>query len=188
MAYLIITGVTLDEENKLVREAQKNRASFDQLYALYLPKVYGFVMGKIKNREAAEDLTGEIFLKILEGLPNYQFRGLPFGAWVFQIARNHLSNYYSISHRKACESLENPERFKDESEESNPATLARRKSTKQSLLNHFHVLTSQESEVVRLKYFAELSNQEIAATLGIHPNHVGVLLFRALKKLKTDYV
>lgn len=179
--------MTLDEENKLVREAQENRESFDKLYALYLPKVYGFVMGKIKSRETAEDLTGEIFLKILEGLPNYQFRGLPFGAWVFQIARNHLSNYYATSHRKACDTLENPGLLKDESEESDPATLARRKSTKQSLLNHFHVLTSQESEAVRLKYFAELSNKEISATLGIHPNHVGVLLFRALKKLKSDY-
>ncbi|MBT7483560.1 sigma-70 family RNA polymerase sigma factor, partial [Candidatus Peregrinibacteria bacterium] len=67
------------------------------------------------------------------------------------------------------------------------AKETRRKNLRENLIKSFHVLKKQEKEVIRLKYFAELSNQEIADTLGLSPNHIGVILFRALKKLKTSY-
>lgn len=179
--------LNLEEENQLVHDAQKHLESFEALYELYLPKVYGFVMGRVRSQTIAEDLVSEIFLKILEGLPKYAFRGVPFGAWVFQIVRNHLQDYYGKAKRTAHDSLEDTSWLKDEDETNDPAALARQKNLRQTLLDSFHVLTEQEADVVRLKYFAELSNQEIAETLDLTANHVGVLLYRALHKLKTDY-
>lgn len=180
--------VTIQEEQQLVQEAQEHLESFEKLYDLYLPKVYGFVMGKVRSQAIAEDLVSEAFLKILEGLPKYKFRGLPFGAWVFQIVRNHLNDYYAKAKRTQFDSLEDTSWLKDEDEEKDPATIARRNSTRQSLIDLFHVLTPQEAEVVRLKYFADLSNQEIADSLSLKANHVGVLLYRSLQKLKAEYV
>lgn len=180
--------MTPDEENQLVREAQTNLEQFEVLYALYLPKVYGFVMNKVRSASLAEDLTSEIFVKVLEGLPRYRFQGRPFGAWVFQIVRNHLLDHYAKQGRSRHDTLEDPTWLKDENELNDPAALARQKNTRDTLEKQIDTLPLQEAEVVRLKYFAELSNQEIAATLNLQPNHVGVLLFRALKKLKQSHV
>lgn len=180
--------MTIEEEQQLVRAAQENLESFEALYALYLPKVYGFVMGKIRSQTTTEDLVSEIFLKILDGLPKYKFRGLPFGAWVFQIVRNHLNDYYGKAQRTQHDSIEDAGWLKDEDETRNPAAIARQKNLRDTLTKSFNVLNEQEAEVVRLKYFADLSNQEIATTLGIKPNHVGVVLYRALQKLKSEHV
>ncbi len=179
--------MNLQEEQQLVKEAQENVEKFEELYELYFPKVYGFVASKINRRETTEDLVSEIFVKILDGLPRYQFRGLPFGAWVFRIARNHLKDFYAKSSRSDIGSLENADWLKDEDSTRDPAKQARRKNLKENLIACFHVLTPAEEEVIRLKYFAELSNKEIADSLSISANHVGVHLFRALKKLKNDY-
>ena len=179
--------VTIDEENKLVRSAQENLESFEALYHLYLPKVYGFVVPKVHSRSLAEDLVGEIFLKILDALPRYRFQGFPFGAWVFRIARNHLRDHYAKAKRQQHDTLDDTGWIKDEDEANDPAELARRASLREGLLKSFEVLTDQEAEVVRLKYFADLSNQEIAETLDLNPNHVGVILYRALKKLRNEH-
>jgi len=179
--------VNLEEEQQLVLDAQENVERFDELYELYFPKVYGFVMGKVSSRDIAEDLVSEIFIKILEGLPRYQFRGLPFGAWVFRIVRNHLKDYYAKAGRSQVGNLEDADWLKDEDTTRDPVKETRRKNLRENLIKSFHVLKKQEEEVIRLKYFADLSNQEIAETLGLSANHTGVIIYRALKKLKTSY-
>jgi RNA polymerase sigma-70 factor, ECF subfamily len=179
--------MTPQEEQQLVISAQTNVESFEKLYDLYFPKVFGFVMGKIQSRSITEDLVSEMFIKILEALPRYQFRGLPFGAWVFRIVRNHLKDYYGKAKRKNFDHLENADWLEDGDKSRNPDEIARQNSLRTTLVNSFHVLNDQEEEVVRLKYFSELQNKEISDILGISPNNVGVILFRALKKLKSEH-
>ena len=179
--------MNIEEELKLVRKAQRNVESFEELYDLYFPKVYGFIMTKIRNQELAEDLTSEVFIKILEALPKFQARGLPFGAWVFRIVRNHLKDYYKKAARINFSKLDDTTWIKDEDSLKDPAKTARTKSERAYLVRAFHVLTDLEEEMVRLKYFSELSNQEISATLSLSANYVGVTLYRALQKLKTEY-
>ncbi len=175
------------DEQQLVAEAQENVEKFEELYEIYFPKVYGFVAGKVNGRATAEDLTSEIFIKILQALPRYKYKGVPFGAWVFRIVRNHLKDYYAKNSKRATGNLEDTNWIKDEDLDRDPAKKTKRKNLKQNLIKSFSALKGQEEEVVRLKYFAELSNQEVADALGLSPNHVGVILFRALKKLKTAY-
>lgn len=175
------------EEQQLVAEAKENVEKFEELYEIYFPKVYGFVAGKINDRDMAEDLVSEIFIKILEGLPRYRYKGAPFGAWVFMIVKNHLKDYYTKAKKRSAGNMEDVEWIKDEDLDRNPAKKAERENLKQNLIKCFSVLSKTEEEVVRLKYFAELSNQEIADTLQLSANHVGVILFRSLKKLKKVY-
>jgi RNA polymerase sigma-70 factor (ECF subfamily) len=180
-------GVTPSEENKLVRAAQHNVEAFEALYDLYFPKVYGFVMGRIRRQDVAEDLVSEIFMKILEGLPKYTFKGYPFGAWVFQVARNHLYDYYAKSKRQQVGQLEDPDWLEADDRTTDPVAQVAQKELRTSLENLMSVLTDQERDVVQLRYFAQLSNQEIAETLGLSPNNVGVILYHSLKKLKAEH-
>lgn len=82
------------DEAKTVLAAQGGeQAALSDLYGHYFPRVYRYVCARLASNEDAEDVTEEIFLKIIDNLGAYQFRGLPFGAWVFRIARNEVVSH-----------------------------------------------------------------------------------------------
>ena len=76
--------------------------AFDRLW----PRCYRLARHMTGNREAAEDLTEEVFLKVLERLGSYQFRGLPFSAWLYRIARNHMIDHLRSRPRQVISSLD----------------------------------------------------------------------------------
>jgi Sigma-70 region 2 len=82
------------DEADLIRAAQAHRSTFALLYQRYLPRVYYYVRTRLASDEDAADLTQQIFLQVLDALPDYQPRGAPFAAWLFQIARNAVADFY----------------------------------------------------------------------------------------------
>ena len=74
-------------ERLLVEAAQKDPAKFGALYEIHFERIYAFVVRRVNDRDRAEDLTSEIFHKALANLKNYEWRGLPFQAWLFRIGR-----------------------------------------------------------------------------------------------------
>src|SRR5579883_1140839 len=82
------------DEAELVRAAQADPSTFAQIYQRYLPRVYHYVRARLDGEEDAADLTQQVFLQALAALPGYQPRGVPFAAWLFQIARHAVSDFY----------------------------------------------------------------------------------------------
>src|SRR5215469_12014266 len=76
------------EERRLVEAAQNDPARFDALYELHFDRVYGFVAGRVHDRVTAEDVTSEVFYRALANLKTYEWRGVPFAAWLLRIAAN----------------------------------------------------------------------------------------------------
>src|SRR5205807_6883190 len=75
-------------ERLLVEAAQSDPARFDALYELHFERVYGFIAGRVRDRATAEDLTSEVFYKALANLRSFEWRGVPFVAWLLRIAAN----------------------------------------------------------------------------------------------------
>lgn len=174
----------LATEQQLVERAKSDFSDFDVLYGYYFPKIFSFVRGKINDDKQAEDLVGEIFLKVLRGLKNFEWRNLPFGAWLFTVARNHLKDYYSkISHSHDSLDIAETE-VADEERERDPRESAGRNEIRARIRKALGKLDGREQEVLRLKFFAGLRNTEIAATLNLSQRNVAVILFRSLRKLK----
>ena len=80
------------EERLLVEAAQRDPARFASLYEAHFERVYAYVSRRVRDRHLAEDVTSEVFHQALAGLPRFEWRGVPFGAWLFQIARNALAD------------------------------------------------------------------------------------------------
>jgi len=76
------------DERKLVEAAQEDPKKFDVLYELHFERVYAFVASWVRNRTTAEDVTSEVFHKALANLTSYEWRGVPFVAWLLRIAAN----------------------------------------------------------------------------------------------------
>src|SRR5213594_540867 len=85
----------------LVKRAQAfEGAAIEALYQAYYPKVYNYGFLQMGDVQAAEDLASDVMLKMIESINKYHFRGLPFGAWVFRIARNRLIDLHRRRRRR----------------------------------------------------------------------------------------
>jgi RNA polymerase sigma-70 factor (ECF subfamily) len=170
------------KEDQLIRLSQDNRVQFELLFDGYFDRVFNYVFSRTSNRQVAEDLTGQIFLQILEALPRYQSRQ-QMAAWVFTIARNTLISHYRFTFRHPLQSLETAGLL-----ESNPIP-ALGGNTKDAdrhidLEKAINQLSMKDHELLRLKYAAGLSYEEMGDLLGKSPGAIKMAIHRLLRKLE----
>ena len=93
------------KERLLVQAAQKDPVRFGELYESHFERIYAFIAHRVHDRAIAEDLTSDVFHKALASLPRYDWRGVPFAAWLYRIAANVVSDQWK---RGAREIVEDP--------------------------------------------------------------------------------
>lgn len=179
-------ALELQEEQQLVERAKVNSESFGKLYDFYFPKVYAFIAAKIYDRDDAEDITGDIFVKVLENLHHYEWRGLPFGAWVFRIARNTLNDYYGRYGKTKVTPIDEAYGVSEDEEKTSPHKKAAKEELAEKVKEILDDLPERELSVVQLKFFGELSNREIVDITGLSESNVAVILYRTLRKIKPE--
>ena len=171
----------LEQENQLVEEAKQDSSKFGLLYDKYVNQIYRYVMRRVNDTEVAEDLVSQTFFDALSHLSSYQFKGYPFSAWLYKIAHNNVLKWYRVNNRVQKVDLEEIAEIRsDEDIVEGLNVQSEAEVVKEALLK----LDPEDRELVRLKYFEEVSNIEIAEIMGISANNVGVKLYRALKELK----
>src|SRR5262245_1879518 len=87
-----MTGQGSGREKKLIEAAKRDPARFAELYEANFSRVYGYIARRIRDRAVAEDLTSDVFHQALANLPRFEWRGIPFGAWLIRIAANAISD------------------------------------------------------------------------------------------------
>ena len=159
---------------------QPNQERFQELYRAYFPKMYAYVAYHVPNPADAEDVVSEVFQKAMKRMG--QMRGESFAAWLFGIARNAIADFYRRNGR-AVEALD------DElhSNEPAPDTLVIASETRGELLRLIGALSPRRQEIITLKFFGGLRNQEIAAVLALDERSVASHLSRALRDLHERY-
>jgi len=181
-----INCVDLNEEKQLVESAKVNIGSFSRLYDHYFPKVYAFVAAKICDRADTEDLVGDIFMKALENLHGFEWRGVPFGAWIFRIARNTLNDYFGKSAKTRTADIEKVYGISEDQEKTSPHVKASREELSEKVKEVLKTLPERDLNVIQLKFFSEMSNREITQITGLSESNVAVIIYRTLKKIKPD--
>jgi RNA polymerase sigma factor (sigma-70 family) len=158
-------------------------ALFETWYVAEMPRLFRYVMYRVRDQAAAEELTAAVCEEALKHLHRYQPGRGDLNGWMFGIAHNVLKQHFRSQARRGISvplelfhTLHAPGRSPEQAVELIEVF-------RQAVRGLRH-LPDQEQEVVALRYGAELSNQEIAEVMGLNPNHVGVLLHRALKKLR----
>jgi len=179
-------GFTLQEEKELVERAKTDQEAFSQLYDYYFSRIFGYIFKRVGHRETVEDLVSEIFTKAFVNIEKFEYRGYSFGAWLYQIATNHLIDYYRKKAKVGEIELEEGINYEDE--KIKPEEQVDLKQTNVLVKKVVEQLPDKYQEILMLKFFAELSNQEIARVVGKNPNHVGVMIFRGLKIFKKEFV
>ncbi|MFZ3339678.1 MAG: sigma-70 family RNA polymerase sigma factor [Terriglobales bacterium] len=166
---------TQAEERLLVEAAQKDPARFGDLYELHFERVYAFVWRRVGSREVAEDLTSEVFHKALANLHRFEWRGVPFGAWLLKIAANAITD--QAQRRRQELSFDDPPEISAKPRMEQAQDLAR-------LFRLVNELPQDQRNVVVMRFAEEKSIREAAHQLRRSEGAVKQLQFRALENLR----
>jgi RNA polymerase sigma-70 factor, ECF subfamily len=173
----------MTDPSQLVARAQTGEAdAIGHLYDQHQAEIFRYLWARVGERALAEDLTGEVFMRMLTGLPGYRPSAAPFRAWLYQIARNLLIDHYRKTGKRTMVSLQQSETVKDHSPDL--VTLVDQRLTMERVHRALTGLDAAQRDVVTLRFLSGLSLQEVAQTLGKTENAVKALQHRGLAALR----
>jgi RNA polymerase sigma-70 factor, ECF subfamily len=177
----LLTVVTQEQDERLLIEAaQKDPSRFAELYENHFDRVYAFIASRVRNRELAQDLTSDVFHQALAKLKQFEWRGIPFSAWLMRIAANAITDHA----RKAVRERGNPSQNSEPSTPPDQTQLdeIERRAT---LFRMVGSLPEDQQRVIALRFGEQRSIREIAQQLQRTEGAIKQLQFRAIQTLRT---
>ena len=170
-----------DAEGVLVEAAQSDPEKFDALYELHFERVYAFAASRVRDRATAEDVTSEVFHKALANLPSYEWRGVPFAAWLLRIAANAIVDYAKRAAREFPASDDPQEPPNDPVVQASEVRAIEHRA---QLFRLVKQLPAIQKQVVLERFVEQRSIKEIARRLGKTEGAVKQLQLRAVQNLR----
>lgn len=172
------------DDHELVLKAQQGDVNaYGELYERHAPGIFRFLYAHVEHRQDAEDITEEVFFRAWRSLPRYRERGVPFQFYLLRIARNALIDHYrraKLPDRSGVRSVDEME-----NELADPVVGGQGLSdAHQDVVSHLGSLTEAHRTVLVLRYFNQLSPEEIAVVMGRSAGAIRVLQHRALSALR----
>ena len=175
----------MDPIEALVQRAQDGDAtSFAELYERFYDKIFRYVRFKTSSSPDAEDITEEVFLRMLESINSFKWKGHPFSSWLFRIAHNLIVDYFRKSARHKTAPLEEARAHVGASSHDMDQHLDIKLSVER-VQQVMVELTDLQKEIMSLRFGAGLSVRETAEATGKNENAVKASQHAAVKKLRT---
>lgn len=170
----------MEHEALLVERARKgDKKAIAELYRLHVEAVYRYVLTRVRDKSVTEDLTAQVFVGMLEGLPTYQLRGKRFLCWLYRIACARTADYWRQQHRRR-------EVLLDEcwpTSHALPWELLEAEADWATAINLLAQLSDDQQDVLILRFVGEMSLVEVAETLAKTVGATKALQHRALASL-----
>lgn len=173
----------LNSDQELVEQIQNGSSeAVSMLYRRHRPAILRYVQARVYDWQQAQDITGEVFLRMVAHLPQYRLTGAPFSAWLFRIAHNHLVNHYQQTKRTELV----PISYADNSSrpEDNPAWLVENQLEMDWVQQGLQQLDQAQQEVIVLRFLVGLSLKEVAHALDKSVAAVKTLQHRGILALR----
>jgi len=174
------TDQQLNDELAIIEAAKSDPARFAPLYNKYYKQIFNYVYQRMDSKDAAFDVTGQVFLKALTNLEKYSFRGVPFASWLYRIAHNEVMQLFRTQKDKRAINADIGDlRFICEENQS-PFFEEYIPAIKQLIQE----LPQDELQMIELRYFEKRPFKEIAEILEITEVNAKVRMYRIIEKLK----
>jgi RNA polymerase sigma-70 factor (ECF subfamily) len=170
-----------NDETLLLEAAKQDLENFTALYDLYVDRMWKYFLIRTSDGVLAEDLTSQTFLKAIEAFDRYKISSIPFGAWLFRIARNTL-----IDHTRKAKWECLLESVPDAGSDSKISDASHKVILVERIRKILSTFDPQLQEIILLKLVSDLKFSTIADQLDLSENTVKTKYFRGLKKLKTE--
>jgi RNA polymerase sigma-70 factor, ECF subfamily len=162
------------DERLLIETAQRDPRHFAELYRIHFDRVYAYVSRRVATRSDAQDLTAEVFQQALANLGRFEWRGVPFAAWLYRIAANAITDHHHRTVRDQNVPA-GPEPGREELEGA---------ERRASLYRAVRDLPADQRRVIEMRFAEGRTIAEIARMLGRSEGAVKQLQFRALGGLR----
>ncbi len=169
-----------DEESLVRRAQQRDEEAFTMLYEEHFDKIYRYVTLKIGDRTEAEDLTQQVFLKALQSISSFKWKGIPFSAWLYRIAHNQVIDYFRKKKKYATAPLNESLKGSD----IDPQLAVERKLDTEQILLATKRLTDAQREVISLRFASELPITQVARIMDKSEGAVKALQHSAIIALR----
>jgi RNA polymerase sigma factor (sigma-70 family) len=153
--------------------------AFGSLYDFFVEDIYRYFHSHVADPHDVEDLVSRTFLRAWRAIPRFKWRGRPFEAWLFTLARNQLMDFYR-EHRATTSPLDEATPDTRTGPEALAVASLEARMTREALAK----LTPDQRDVLVLKFFLDRENSEIAAILGKKEGTVRAIQMRALQALR----
>jgi RNA polymerase sigma-70 factor (ECF subfamily) len=171
------------EEYAILDRSRKNPQAFGVLYEKYFDRIFNFIYRQTDDEDLTADLCSQTFLIALKNVGKYQFRGVPFSAWLYKIASNEVNKYYRKQKQTKVFSIEEM-RIRELIEQANEEydeEIVRR------LMNYLKELPTEMLQVLELRFFEDKDFKEIAFILEITESGAKMRTYRALDRLRKNF-
>jgi len=168
------------EEQQQVKAAQSQPAAFEILYNRYHETIFRYVYQRLDDKETAFDITQQVFMKALSNIKKYEYRGVPFSAWLYRIAQNELNSYFRKHKNERTVNMESAtlhtvaEEMEEESLDDMYVRLTETIST----------LGEPDLTLMEMRFFEHRPFKEIGDIMGMTENNAKVKIYRIIDKLK----
>lgn len=177
------SAVTPDLERTTVDRARTgDQQALADLYDWYMPRVYRYVVARVGNTEEAEDLTEEVFLKMLGAISDFRWREVPFSSWLFRIAHNCIATHYRQRAQRGGATAVLSEDMVDGRHDL--ATGVEERITLEEVRRASQLLPDAQRDVIALRFAVGLSIADTAKALGKREGNVKALQHKAVAKLQ----
>jgi RNA polymerase sigma-70 factor, ECF subfamily len=175
-------SLPLQDEGSLVRRAQqKDAQAFAQLYEAYFDRIYRYIAIRIRNEMEAEDITQQVFMRVLQSISSYKNQGVPFSSWVYRIAHNLVIDFLRRQNKKATVDIDGlplPDMGED------PQSILETEIDIEALKKATKKLTPSQQEVLSLRFAGELSIAQCADIMGKSEGAIKALQHSAVLALR----
>jgi len=164
-----------EDERLLVEAAQSDPARFGDLYEQNFHRVYAYIVRRVADRHHAEDLTAEVFREALAGIRKFEWRGVPFSAWLLRVASRAVADHWKHSGREV----------EDAALESEPSGSV--ETERHAMLFQLvDRLPEMQFRVIHMRFVEQKSIREIARELDRSEGAVKQLQLRAIENLRAQ--
>ncbi|MEQ8714746.1 MAG: sigma-70 family RNA polymerase sigma factor [Cyclobacteriaceae bacterium] len=171
------TTIGIQKEKAWIEDSKRDIQAFESLYMKYYPEILRFIYRRTDNQMLAEDLCANTFYKALSNIKKYEFRGKPFGNWLYRIAANEVNKHFKnkqpvfvIDYHSISESLGIPENNVPNAEAQLQLAFAQ--------------LSDGEIKLIELKHFEGYTFKELSLQLGEGESAIKMRHYRLLEKMK----
>ena len=173
------TEQQLNSEQEIIEAAKKDLNHFEKLYSKYHDQIFRYVYQRMDDKDTAHDVTSQVFLKSMNSLKKFKYKGVPFSAWLFRIASNEVVQFYKDKKSERTVQIQT-DYIQDIV--ANESELRREQLS--IVIEEIAELPAKELELIELRYFEKRPFKEISQILNITESNAKVRIHRIVAKLK----
>ncbi len=175
-----------EEDQVLVEKSQSDPRYFEVLYNKYFHQIFSFVFNRVRDKDHAADLTSKVFIKAYTNISKFEYKEVPYSAWLFRVAINE-TNMFFRAHSKERFVVLNDRMAEVIAEGTAEQSIYDQPVFREKLKKALDSLLPDDLELIELRFFEEMSFREVGQVLGITENYAKVKTYRVLNKLRKAF-